>query len=130
MITISWYESNSGKTEARDKYLKGNYNLKAEFDAAVLYLSVQPRKNWKRPKSAKLKKCKNDFYEIRLFANEVQERPIGFWFSQSEFVILLWAVEKDDKLYPKNWCLKASNRRQEIIDGNATKRSILNDIIN
>jgi hypothetical protein len=128
MAKFSWYESRGGKTEARDKYLSGSDELKANFDTAVLYLTNLPRSDWTRPRYAKLKKCRFDFYEIRFFADNTQQRPIGFWVSDDDFVILLWAKEKGRKLIPENWCVIASDRQGKILDGIARTKPVLDDI--
>ena len=94
----------------------------------MLYLSNQERDLWSRPEYAKLKKCKYDFYEIRFFSDNTQQRPIGFWKNENEFIILLMATEKDRKLIPKNWCDTASDRRSKIIDGTAKTKSVVDDI--
>jgi hypothetical protein len=131
MVKLSWYESPSGRTEARDKYTTGSDDLKANFDIAVLYLISLPRSDWIRPEFAKLDRCKkifNEYYEIRLKADNVQQRPIGYWINDDEFVILLWAKEKGKKIIPKNWCIKAEDRRGKLENGEAGKKPVLDDI--
>ncbi len=120
MWQIKCYVSPGGKNEIQNTYDSGNDDLKVELEVELEYLSVRDRELWLRPHAAKLSKCSEfrDFFEIRLFANQVQQRPIGFFGpGQNEFTILLWAIEKGGELKPQEWCKKANRRRLQLIDG-------------
>lgn len=123
MRNIKCYVSSKGKNEVQGIYSSGTENLKAELEVALEYLKVRERLEWRRPHAAKLSKCDGfrDFFEIRFFADRLQQRPIGYFGpQQNDFTILLWATEKGGRLDPANWCQKANRRRSEIIDGVAT----------
>ena len=42
----------------------------------------------------------------------------------ADFIILIWAVEKGNKLNPEKWCEIANHRRKEIISGQATAKEL------
>lgn len=81
MWNIKCYVSASGRNEVQATYDSGNDDLKAELEVEIAYLEVRERDEWRRPHAAKLSKCSEfrDFFEIRLFANGVQQRPIGYF---------------------------------------------------
>lgn len=125
MLTIKYYESSSGKNDVQTTYDAGTERLKAELEVAITYLRVRNRQDWRRPQANKMSKCKEfrDFFEIRFCANNLQQRPIGYFGpDNNDFTILLWATEKGNKLNPENWCEKANRRRNEIIKGKARAR--------
>ena len=120
-------ESN-GKNEVQETYDSGNDVLRAEFEVELTYLKVRSREKWTRPHAAKLSKCKEfrDFFEIRFFANRLQQRPLGYFGpNPNDFTILLWATEKGGELIPRSWCKKANSRRQKIIDGEAIIKELI-----
>lgn len=128
MWNIKCYVSASGKNEVQTTYDSGSDALKAELEVEVAYLKVRGREEWQRPHAAKLSKCTEfrDFFEIRLFADNVQQRPIGYFGpNPNDFTILLWAHEKGGKLKPDNWCKKANRLRKEIIAGTATVADLM-----
>jgi len=107
----------SGKIQ--EYYNRETDELKAQFDLAVSYLLKQPRKNWKRPKAAKLSKGEKgtfrEYFEIRFKANKLQQRPIGYFGpGDKDFTILIWATEKGNKLRPEAWRKKADTARENI----------------
>ena len=66
-----------------------------------------------------------DFFEIRFKADNVQQRPIGYFCEKGiNFIILIWAIEKGNKLKPEKWCEIANRRRKEIISGQATTKEL------
>ena len=115
--------SPGGKNEIQKIYDAGNDDFRAELEVALEYLRMQDRIQWQRPRAAKLSKCVEfrDFFEIRLFVNSTQHRPIGFFGpGENEFTILLWAIEKGNALRPDGWCKQANQRRKHLINGVAT----------
>ena len=122
MITIKSYISSSGKNEVKEFYDSGTDELKAELEVALDYLKVRNRQDWRRPHAHKMSKCTEfrDFFEIRFKANKTQQRPIGYFGpGETDFTILVWAIEKGNKLKPETWCEKANRRRKEIVNDKA-----------
>ncbi len=80
MWKIKCYQKADSVSEIQQTYNAGTATLKAELEVALEYLRVQKREGWRRPHAAKLSKCKDfrDFFEIRMFADRLQQRPIGF----------------------------------------------------
>lgn len=127
MWQIKCYVSPGGKNEIQETYDSGSDGLRAELEVGLTFLTPRSREEWRRPRVAKLSKCDEfrDFFEIRLFADRVQYRPIGFFGpGQNEFTILIWAIEKGRKLIPEEWCAKANRRRKQLIAGQATSQSL------
>lgn len=127
MTIIKCYESSRGKNEVQETYDSGTDALKAGLEVALAYLKVRNRQNWQRPHAAKMSKCEEfrDFFEIRFKANNLQQRPIGYFGpGENDFTILIWATEKGNKLIPEEWCKKANRFRNEIINGTAQAISL------
>jgi len=122
MLKIKCYESSSEKNEIQATYDSGTEELKAELEVALAYLKVRDRQDWRRPHAHKMSKCKKfrDFFEIRFKANNLQQRPIGYFGpDKNDFTILIWATEKGGKLKPEDWFKIADRRRNEIINNEA-----------
>lgn len=122
MWKINCYVAPSGKNEVQARYSSGTDDLKAGLEVELDYLRVRERSEWRRPHAAKMSKCLEfrDFFEIRFFSERLQQRPIGYFGPKNnEFTLLLWAVEKGGKFLPENWCSKANDRRNQIINGDA-----------
>ena len=119
MWNIKCYESQSGRNDVQSTYDSGTADLKAGLETALDYLKVRDRQEWRRPHAHKMTKCNEfrDFFEIRFCANNLQQRPIGYFGpGENDFTILIWATEKGNRLNPENWCEKANRRRKEIIE--------------
>ena len=128
MYQIKCYVSRRGKNEIQQIYDEGTDDLQAELMVEIEYLAARSRSDWIRPHAAKLKNCKGfkDFFEIRLFADKVQQRPIGYFGpDEIDFTILLWAIEKGNKLCPADWCGIANRRRVQIEEGLATSEELI-----
>lgn len=127
MWNINCYQSSNGKSDVQETYDSGTDALQAELETALDYLKVRTRDEWRRPKAAKLTRCDEfrDFFEIRCFADNVQQRPIGYFGpGENDFTILIWATEKGNKLIPAEWCKKANRRRKQILEGAAVSKRL------
>lgn len=125
MWALKVYATTSGKCDSREEYERGSDDLRAAFDVQMEYLCEQPRQEWRRPKAAMLSKTSGfkEYFEIRIFADRVQQRPIGYFGPNSgEFTVLLWAIEKGGGFVPKEWHRKADHRREAIEDGSAISK--------
>ncbi|WP_446809885.1 hypothetical protein ACH50O_21950 [Methylomonas sp. 2BW1-5-20] len=124
---IKCYADLKLKSDVQDCYDSGTDELKAEFETALDYLRSMERQHWRRPHAHKMSKCQTfkDFFEIRFKANNVQQRPIGYFGPGSdEFTILIWTTEKGGSITPKSWCETANRRRQQIENGTAIAKCI------
>jgi hypothetical protein len=118
MLKINCHVSSSGRCDVQNTYNNATASIQAKLDVSLEYLKSRSRSEWCRPRAAKLSKCTEfrDFFEIRIFADRVQHRPIGFFGPKpNEFTILLWVIEKGNKFIPDNWCKIANRYRLEII---------------
>ncbi|MFM0115657.1 hypothetical protein [Paraburkholderia nemoris] len=123
MWLLKTYVNQAGKCDVREGYERGTDDLQAAFDVQMEFLCEQPRHGWTRPKAAKLTVNKGfrDYFEVRIFADRVQQRPIGYFGpNNNDFTLLLWAIEKGDKLIPSGWHSKADSRRDAISNGTAS----------
>lgn len=116
---LKCYVRPGGGSKVQETYNRGSDELQAAFDVQMQMLLKLDKEFWKRPSAAKLVQCaKNefrDYYEIRLFADRVQQRPIGYFGpSEDDFTILVWATERGNQLKPKSWRDKADYARELI----------------
>lgn len=107
------------KSKAQQAYDSGSFDLQAAFDAEVNYLRKVGREDWRRPRAAKLTRGKKtdfrDYYEIRFMADNVQQRPIGYFGpGKNDFTILIWAHEKGNSIVPTKWRTQADNARDNL----------------
>ncbi|WP_273207950.1 hypothetical protein [Marinobacter subterrani] len=114
-----YYSPGGDKSKAQETYNRGSDELKAAFDVEAEYLLKSPKDDWKRPHAAKLSKGKKgdfkEYYEIRFFADNTQQRPIGYFGpGENDFTILIWATEKGNQLKPVTWRDRADNARENI----------------
>jgi hypothetical protein len=122
VIKYKAYRTNHGRCDVQQTYDSSSFVLRAATDVALDYLAQQSRDSWRRPAAAKLSKGKGfrDYFEIRFYAENIQQRPIGYFYpNDTEFVILLWATEKGGKLYPESWRDVCDRRRNEIESSSA-----------
>jgi hypothetical protein len=114
---ILCFVDHRGKSDVQDFYDSGTAELQAAFEVAISYLREMSRQEWTRPKAARLNKYKDfkDFFEIRFKANNVQQRPIGYFGpGEDEFTILIWLKEQGNKLIPDTWCKSANAMKEQI----------------
>lgn len=118
------HESPAGRRDVRQDYDRSSDDLQAAFDTHWEFLEVRPREQWVRPDAHKLKPEHKggyrDFFEFRFFAENTQQRPIGY-FGQGEkhFTLLIWAIEKGGKFVPHQAIGTCETRRKGILQGNS-----------
>lgn len=121
MWKLRCYKDDRGKCGVREKY-ESTVGIEAGFDASWAHLSKLDKESWQRPHVAKLSKASKgefrDYYEIRFKADNVQQRPIGYFGpKKDEFTILIWVIEKGGKFVPHSWRKKADSARKAIESG-------------
>jgi hypothetical protein len=79
-------------------------------------LADQPQSGWEEPPQRPYaKRLRDDIWELRLFLEKVQHRPLGFFGpDQRMFCILLVAREKDRKFIPKDALKRAIRLMKEV----------------
>lgn len=127
MWNFNYYESPNGTSEVRDTFDSGSDELQANLIVAFEYLQVREKQDWTNPRNfaAKLSAGKGyrDYYEIRIRANNVQQRPIGYFGPKNnDFTILIWATEKGHKIIPEGWHKKADRLRLKLEDQTANAK--------
>src|SRR5687767_3618944 len=90
-IINKWFKNASGE-------------LKAAFLIRMADLVKLPNDGWARPDVGQLRKECSGLYEIVLYANKTQHRPIGYFSNDGEFTFLAFAEEKGEKFVPPNVC--------------------------
>lgn len=124
---FSYYgEEHAGqiRSDIRDAYENGTPRLKARTISRLKILAGLPRSKWHEGYFKKLSGTCEGLWEIRFEADNVQQRPLGFHFSESEFVILLWAREKGGKFVPKAACEIALKRKAELLSNGAFRHAL------
>lgn len=127
MWNILCYVSHSGRNEIQKKYDASTPTVQAGLTVSLEYLRIRAKPDWQRPAAAKLTKCSKfrDFYEIRFFAENTQQRPIGYFGpGENDFTILVWAIEKG-RLIPEGWCDEAYAKMQKIQSGSFSVTKLL-----
>jgi hypothetical protein len=108
----------------REAYDNGSGQLRARFLSRIKALAFLPRDEWHNGYFKSLSGPCDGISEIRFLADRVQQRPLGFHFSNTEFVILFWAREKGGKFVPLSACEKAQNRKQDILSGKSNRNAL------
>jgi hypothetical protein len=116
------HQSATGRRDVRNDYDRASDELKAAFDTHWEFLEVRPRDQWVRPEAHKLRPERKggyrEFFEFRFFAENRQQRPIGYFGQgQKHFTLLLWAIEKGNKFVPPEAVGTCETRRDGIVTG-------------
>lgn len=112
------------RSDVRDKYENGSARLKARTLSRLKILAGLSRAQWHEGYFKKLSGVCEGLWEIRFEADNVQQRPLGFHVTESEFLILFWAREKGDKFAPKKACEIALNRKAAVLANGNLKHAI------
>ena len=112
MIQIRIYRSDAGRSILADLQ-RDDPDAAAALDTALKYLQPLTREDWTRPAYGVMKKDCKGFGEVRFKSNrnKINQRSIGFFNGNSEFIILIFAIEKDRKLIPIHACRTVALRR-------------------
>lgn len=100
----------------RYAYENGNVELKAKFVSKLKLLHRRPVESWRDPLAKQLHGVCSGLVEVRFKAGGVQQRPIGFFSGDHEFILLFWATEKGGKFVPKSACETANRWKLESIN--------------
>jgi phage-related protein len=71
---------------------------RARIDHRLLMMAALP--NWSEKWVSKYR-CSGDLYEFRITGKDVQYRPLGTYYGTKQYIILVGAIEKNDKI-PKS----------------------------
>ena len=96
--------------------------LQAKFDARIRYLREQPPANWCPPYFKNLVRDCKGLGEIRFEFRNVQYRPLGFFFGQLTFVLVLVATKTGDVFDPRNAC-ELGLRRKSLVESDQARHS-------
>jgi hypothetical protein len=118
---FSYYADQSGSGDVKGTYNGGSGQLRARFLSRIKILAQLPRREWHDVYFKNLSGPCDGLSEIRFKADGVQQRPLGFHLSDSEFVILFWAEERGSKFVPRSACEIALRRKQEILTGTSQR---------
>jgi len=125
--SFSYYGEKSAagvKSDIRDTYQNGSSRLKARTLSRLKILAGLPRPQWHEGYFKKLSGTCEGLWEIRFEAENVQQRPLGFHVTETEFVILFWAREKGGKFVPKKACEIALKRKAEVLKNGNLKHGL------
>jgi hypothetical protein len=113
--TFRCYVSTRGVNEIRASFDLQSKRVQNKFRSRLTSLAKMTRAQWTRPLVGVLYGECEGLWEIRFEKDGVQHRPLGFFASQSEFVIVFWATERGSKFDPLNACKTALARKAEIL---------------
>ncbi|WP_407119031.1 hypothetical protein [Bradyrhizobium sp. LMG 9283] len=125
--SFSYYGREDGgsiDSDVRRAYEDGSPKLKAIALSRLRILATLPRREWHEGYFKKLSGNCDGLWEIRFLAENVQQRPLGFHITETEFVILLWAREKGGKFVPKAACEIALRRKAELLQDRKLKHDL------
>ncbi|HMM92630.1 hypothetical protein [Bradyrhizobium sp.] len=111
-------------SDVRDVYENGSPRLKARTLSRLKILAGLPRTQWHEGYFKKLTGPCEGLWEIRFEADNVQQRPLGFHVTETEFVILYWAREKGGKFVPKTACEIALKRKAALLKNGNLKHAL------
>jgi hypothetical protein len=121
---FSYYVDQSGTGDVKETYDSGSKQLRARFLGRLKTLAGLSREDWHDGYFKNLSGPCDGLSELRFKSDRVQQRPLGFHISNTEFVILFWATEKGDKFSPLSACEKALKRKHEILSGTSKAHAI------
>ncbi len=121
--TLKGFVTDGGRRIVREWCADIDDTVWLAFATLLDYLCGQPRKNWVFPyvralrggKKGKKKGCAG-LYELRFDSGNVEYRPLGYFKSDTEFVILIFAEERGGEFDPPNAC-ETAKKRQVIVEG-------------
>jgi hypothetical protein len=114
----------SGTGDVKEAYDGGSKKLRAQFLSKLKILAQLPRAEWHDVYFKNLSGPCDGLSELRFKADGVQQRPLGFHLTSTEFIILFWATEKGNKFVPLSACEKALTRKQEILTGTSKAHAL------
>jgi hypothetical protein len=109
---------------AMETYDNGSKKLRARFFSKLKILAHLSRDEWHDVYFKNLSGPCDGLSELRFKADGVQQRPLGFHLTSTEFVILFWATEKGGRFVPLSACEKALARKLEILTGTSKAHAI------
>lgn len=121
---FSYYVGQSGTGDVREAHDGGSKQLRARFLSRVKTLASLPRDDWHDGYFKNLSGPCDGLSEIRFKADRVQQRPLGFHLSNTEFIIVFWAREKGGRFVPLSACEKALKRKNEILTGTSKAHAL------
>lgn len=114
-MTFRCYVSAKGRDEIEAWYASASKKVRAKFLSRLKMLANLPWDEWNEPLYKKLHGNCAGLGEIRFFADNVQQRPLGFRSGENEFTLLFCATEKGGNFVPSNACEKALSRKDEVL---------------
>ena len=121
---FSYYADQSGYSDVKETHDDGSKQLRARFFSKLKILAHLPRDEWHDVYFKNLSGPCDGLSELRFKADGVQQRPLGFHRTSTEFIILFWATEKGSRFVPLSACEKALARKLEILTGTSKAHAL------
>lgn len=115
VFRIRGYKSDRNERVINDWYKQQDQAVKAKFDVRIKYLAERKRNEWEMPYFRLLHGPCHGLGEIRLKANKVHWRSVGFFSGPDEFTILIFVQEKGGRFQPKETCEIANRRKDQVL---------------
>ena len=113
--TFRHYVDLNGTSDVKETYDNGTPQLRSKLLSRLRTLANLPLTDWNETYRKSLKGNCDGLEEIRFKADNVQQRPLGYRSTASEFIILFWATERGGKFVPLSACEKALKRKTEVL---------------
>ena len=121
---LEWICPRTGRGAFSLDYDKLGVKGEAACDERVRYLREQEPSMWRDPYAKKLSGSRDDdcrnLYEIRFKANNVQQRPMGYFGPRdNEFTVVVWVTHKGSQYSTTEFCRIAKERWGAVCSGAA-----------
>ncbi len=114
--TFRTYISPQGYEEVTRWYVAQSPPVQAAFDQRLRNLSQMSPQEWREPYTKQLEGACDGLVEIRIKADRIQHRPLGFYGpGRMEFTIVLMAREIGDQFEPRDACEIALGRKNDVL---------------
>ena len=110
------YVSRSGVDEIRAAYDREARQARNKFRSRLTMLAQLPYSQWNEKLYKHLRGDCAGLSEIRFEGDGVQQRPLGFRSAETEFTLLVWAHEVNDRWVPLSACETALRRKTEVLE--------------
>jgi hypothetical protein len=110
-----YFASANAVSEIKTTYDKGSAEKRSRFLSRLKILASLPIEEWNENYRKVLRGPCAGLEEIRLKADKVQQRLLGFRSGENEFTILSWVIEKGNKFVPASACTTALERKALVL---------------
>ncbi len=116
--TVKGYAVSSSGSVIDEWMSRATDRAKGKFDARLKYLTSRLPSEWDDRYAHQLSGKCDGLFEIKFEADGIAHRPLCFYGpGRLEIIVLLYAIEHNDKLKPADACQTGLKRKSEIGNG-------------